>query len=148
MTTGPFLYDDDPAPLHTGTPRRGGRLLLLILGATVLVAVLLVVLTPVFRGTSEEQASEVAGVFLAALEQGDTETSDLLLCEDERNRLAIDEVADAYLTGEDGRVVSALEETRDGRQVLAVEVRWADGSTSEWTVIAERGAKVCGTSAA
>ena len=148
MTTGPFLYDDDPAPLHTGTPRRGGRLLVLILGATVVVAVLLVVLMPVIKGTPEERGTEVAGVFLAALEQGDTETSDLLLCEDERNRLAIDELAETYLTGEDGRVVSAVERSRDGRQVLAVEVRWSDGSTSEWTVIAERGVKVCGTSAA
>lgn len=146
MTTGPFLYDDDPAPLHTGTPRRGGRLLVLALAATVLVAVLLVVLRPVFKGTPEEQATEVAGVFLAALQQGDTETSDLLLCEDERNRLAFDEVADEYLVGDDGRVVSAVEEPRDGRQVLLVEVRWAGGRTSEWTVIAERGAKVCGTS--
>ena len=32
MTSGPFLYDDGPAPLHTGTPRRSGKLLVAIFG--------------------------------------------------------------------------------------------------------------------
>ena len=25
MTNGPFLYDEGPEPLHTGTPRRSGK---------------------------------------------------------------------------------------------------------------------------
>lgn len=142
MSTGPFLYDEGPEPLHTGASRRSGKWLVAIFGATVLVAVLLVVLMPLWRGTPQEQARETAGVLLAAMEQGDTETSDLLLCEDERNRLALDEVADAYLTGEDGSVVSAAD-GEEGEQL--VTVRWADGTTSEWTVIAENGTRICGT---
>ena len=42
MTNGPFLYDDGPAPLHTGTPRRRPWLLLAIFGGTAVVAVLMV----------------------------------------------------------------------------------------------------------
>jgi hypothetical protein len=67
MTTGPYLYDEGPEPLHTGTPRNRNRLLLAVFGGTVLLGVLLVLLTPVIKGTPEEQSREVAGVFLEAL---------------------------------------------------------------------------------
>ena len=144
--SGPYLYDEGPENLHTGTPRRRSGLLLAIFGGTALVAVLLVVLTPLIKGTPEEQARETAGVFLAALREGDTETSHLLLCEDERRRLQPGDVAEAYLAGDDGRVVSATEGRRDGGPVQLVQVRWADGGTSEWTVVRENGPHVCGTS--
>ena len=36
MTEGPFLYDDDPMPLHTGTPRNRNGTLIALLSATVL----------------------------------------------------------------------------------------------------------------
>jgi hypothetical protein len=54
-------------------------------------------------------------------------------------------VAGEYLTGDDGRVVDAAEGRRDGDAVELVTVRWADGGTSQWTVIAEKGPRVCGT---
>jgi hypothetical protein len=41
--------------------------------------------------------------------------------------------------------VVAAEDGKDGAQQVAV--RWADGATSQWTVIAESGAHVCGTTA-
>jgi hypothetical protein len=138
--TGPFLYDEGPAPLHTGTPRRATGLLLWIFGGTVAFAVLMVVLMTVVRGSGEEQAREVAGVFLAALAQDDTETAHELLCQDERIRLSPDEVAGAYLgegTGELGMV-------REDGDARLVPVEWSDGTTSELTVIAEDGPRVCG----
>ena len=138
--TGPYLYDDDPAPLHTGTPRRATGPLLWIFGGTVAFAVLMVVLTLALRGSGEEQAREVAGVFLAALADDDTETAYDLLCQDERIRLEPDEVADAYLgegTGEPGT-------PREDGDRRVVPVEWADGLTSELTVVGEDGPRVCG----
>jgi hypothetical protein len=140
MTSGPFLYDDDPAPLHTGAPQRSGKILVLILGGTVIVAFLAVWASIAVRGTPGEQATEVTGVFLAALAADDTETAHGLLCEDERARLEPDEVAAAYV-GE-GRPQLG-EPTRDGDERL-VPVTWADGTTSEFTVIGENGQRVCG----
>src|SRR3954465_13515411 len=109
MSTGPFLYDEGPAPLHTGTPRRRPWLLLAIFGGTALVAVLMVVALPLLKGSADEQARESVGVFLAALGKGGTETAHGLLCDDERARLAPDEVAGAYLAGEGGYVVGTEE---------------------------------------
>ena len=45
MSTGEgrYLYDDGPAPLHTGTPRAARGLILAILGGTVAVAVAMAV---------------------------------------------------------------------------------------------------------
>jgi hypothetical protein len=140
MSTGPFLYDEGPAPLHTGTPRRATGLLLWIFGGTAAFAVLMVVLMTVVRGTGEEQAQEVAGVFLAALAQDDTETAHELLCQAERIRLSPDEVADAYAgegTGEAGAV-------REDGDALIVVVEWSDGTTGELTVIGEDGPRICG----
>ena len=145
MTTGPFLYDDDPAPLHTGTPRRSGKLLVLIFGGTVVLAVLMVVALPVFKGSAEEQSREVAGVFLSALNQGDTETAHQLLCDDERARLAPGEVAAAYVGDGVGEVEGAEEATVDGEPAQRVLVGWADGATTELLVVNEGGARICGT---
>ena len=138
--SGPFLYDDDPAPLHTGAPRRSGKLLALIFGATVLAAVLMVVALPLVKGTPEEQARESAGVFLAALQQGDTETAHHLLCKEERDRLEEADVAAAYLVGEQGRVAGAEE---DGG-TAQVRVAWDDGTETAYVVVNENGPRICG----
>ena len=123
---GPFLYDEGPAPLHTGTPRRSGKILVLIFGGTVVFAVLMVVLTLVLKGTGSDQAKEVSGVFLAALAADDTETAYGLLCQDERIRLSPEEVAGDYLAEGDPRLGTVRE---DGDTRL-VPVTWADGTTS------------------
>ena len=140
--TGPYLYDEDPAPLHTGTPRGGQRILIAVLGGTALVAVAMVAVMYLVKGSPEEQAEEVAGVFLAALEQDDVETAHELLCQAERANLSPASVGPAYLADTPGRVGGA-DAAGDGR--LRVEVRWADGATTEWTVIGEDGPRVCGT---
>jgi len=142
MSTGPFLYDDGPAPLHTGTPRSATGPLFWIFGGTVAFAVLMVVLLTVVRGSEEEQAQEVAGVFLAALAADDTETAHQLLCQKERLRLTPEEVAGAYL-GDGAGEVGATREDDDGARLVTVE--WSDGTTSELTVIGEDGPRVCGT---
>ncbi len=140
MTTGPFLYDDGPAPLHTGTPRRSGKLLVLIFGGTVAFAFLMVLLTLAVRGSGADQAQEVAGVFVAALAQEDTETAYELLCQEERARLAEDEVAAAYLGEGPGRLGTPVQ---DGDARL-VPVEWSDGATTQLTVIGEDGLRICG----
>jgi hypothetical protein len=139
--TGPYLYDDDPAPLHTGTPRRRQGLLIAILAGTALVAVGMVAALFLVKGSPEEQAQEVAGVFLAALEQGDDETAHQLLCQAERANLRPASVAPTYLAATPGRVLGS-DAAGDGR--LRVQVRWADGSTAEWTVLSEDGPRICG----
>ncbi|MGY1693150.1 hypothetical protein [Geodermatophilus sp. SYSU D01105] len=146
MTQGPYLYDDDPAPLHTGTPRSARGLILAILGGTVLVAVAMALGLPLVKGSPEEQAREVTGVFLAALAADDAETAHGLLCESERARLAPEQVAGVYATGGYGEVAGTTEGERDGEPVQRVDVRWTDGSTSTFTVVPEDGARVCGTS--
>jgi hypothetical protein len=144
MSSGPFLYDDDPAPLHTGTPRRRPALLLAIFGGTAAFAVLMVVLMTVVRGSGEEQAQEVAGVFLKALAQDDTQTAHELLCQEERIRLSPEEVAGAYLR----EGTPELGPVRDDGDARLVPVQWSDGTTTELTVIGENGPRVCGVSAA
>jgi hypothetical protein len=141
--TGPFLYDEGPESLHTGTPRRRPWLLLAIFGGTAVVAVLMVLALPLLRGSADEQARESVGVFLAALEKGDTETAHGLLCDEERARLAPDEVAGAYLVGEGGHVVGTQE--ADGGAEQHVRVGWDDGSASTLTVVREDGPRICGT---
>ncbi|HEY4630336.1 MAG TPA: hypothetical protein VIG96_03445 [Blastococcus sp.] len=141
---GPFLYDDDPAPLHTGTPRRAIGPLAWIFGGTVAFALLMVVLMPAVRGSSEDQAKEVAGVFVAALAHNDTETAYGLLCQKERVRLSPDEVAGAYL----GEGTGTLGAVRDAGDARLVPVTWSDGTSSELTVIGEDGPRVCGVAAA
>ena len=144
MSNGPFLYDDEPAPLHTGTPRRRGGLLVAIFGGTVVAAVLMVVGLPLLNGTAEEQARESAGVFVAALEKGDTETAHGLLCDKERARLGPDDVAPVYLVGRHGHVVGAEPAEVDGAPVENVRVMWDGGSTSTLTVVGEGGPRICG----
>ena len=142
MNSGPYLYDDDPAPLHTGTPRRRQGLLIATLAGTVLVAVGMVAALFLVKGSPEEQAEQVAGVFLSALQQGDTDTAHQLLCQAERANLSPASVPPTYLAETPGRVVGA-EAAGDGQ--LRVRVRWADDTTAEWTVISESGPRVCGT---
>jgi hypothetical protein len=149
MSTGPFLYDDDPVPLHTGEPRQRKGLLLALFGSTVLIAVLMVGGILFFKGSGEEQSREVATVFTAALSQGDVETAYDLLCDDERARLLPDELADAYL--EDGRptVVGAQATEFDDGPAQLVAVRWGEGAaapTTQLLLVPEGGTKVCGTS--
>ncbi len=140
--SGPYLYDDDPAPLHTGTPRSRQGWLIAGLAATVLAAVGMVAALFLVKGSPEEQAREVAGVFLAALEQGDVETAHQLLCEAERAELPLEGVRSTYLAETPGRV-GDVEAAGDGQ--LRVQVRWADDTVAEWTVVSEGGPRVCGT---
>ena len=145
MTEGPFLYDEGPEQLHTSTPRRRQGLLLAVFGGTVLVAVLMVVLLPVLKGSGQGQAREVVQVFLAALDQGDNETAHQLLCEEQRAELAPDDVAGQYLGGEGpGRVVGVSDAQVDGDPVQRVRVGWPDGSQTELTVVNADGPHVCG----
>ena len=146
-TQGPYLYDESPETPFTGTARSRKGLLVAVLGGTVAVAVAAVVALPLFKGSAHEQAQESAGVFLAALAQGDTETAYGLLCTDERARLTPEGVAAAYLQPGTGRVVAAT----DADQAERVEVRWTDGAAvtrTYLTVVNEDGAHVCGTTAA
>ncbi|SDO60770.1 hypothetical protein SAMN05660199_02274 [Klenkia soli] len=149
MSTPDYLYDDDPQPLHAGPgrPRRG---LLLALGAgTVAVAVAAVVALPLLTGSAEEQVTEVADVFTRALAAGDAETAWGLLCEDEQNRVQVDQVAADYLRPGTPSVGDPAEGERDGQRAEVVPVTWSAGGatvTVELTVIAEDGAKVCGIS--
>jgi hypothetical protein len=140
--TGPYLYDDDPAPLHTGAPRRRQGLLLALLAGTVLVAMGMVGALLLVKGTPDEQAREVVGVFLAALEDEDAETAHQLLCEAERARLQPGDVAREYGGEGSGDIVG----TADGGAVQEVRVRWDDGAETELLVMSEDGPRVCGTS--
>src|SRR4029453_12086602 len=135
--SGPYLYDDDPMPLHTGTPRRRHGLLLALLVGTVLVAVGMVAAMYLVRGSPDEQAREVVGVFLAALEQDDTETAHGLLCEDERARLQPGDVAQEYLGAGPGAIVGTEKAELDGGAVQDVWVLWEKGAESEFVGIAE-----------
>jgi hypothetical protein len=147
MTSGPFLYDDDPAPLHTGTPQRRPWLLMAIFGSTIVVGVLMVLLMPLVKGSPEEQVREVAGVFVAALEKNDLETAYGLLCEDERVRVPAADLADEYGFAGSGTLGSAEEIEVDGAPRYLVQVRWSDGGSSELTVVNEDGPSICGVSA-
>jgi hypothetical protein len=141
---GPFLYDDGPAPLHTGTPRRRHGLLLALFGGTLLVAVLMVATLPLIKGTPEEQARDTVGVFLKAMAAGDTATTHQMLCAAEQSRLAPPAVADAYGGGGEGTVTGAVRATVGGNTVERVTVAWADGGSSRLTVVGENGPHVCG----
>ena len=140
---GPFLYEEGPEPLHTGTPRRSGKILVLVFAATVVVAVLMAVLLPLVKGSPEEQAREVTTVFLAALDKGDTETAYGLLCEDERARLAAEDVGAEYLAGDGiGPVVSVAE--ADGEPSREVDVEWPGGERARFVVVNSDGPHICG----
>ncbi|SFE41499.1 hypothetical protein [Blastococcus tunisiensis] len=143
MTTGPFLYDDGPEPLHTGAPQRSGKWLVLIFGGTVLFAVLMVAMTLLLRGSGADQAREVAGVFVEALSQDDLEVAYELLCVEEQARLAPEDVAATYLGEGTARIGTPVE---DGDARL-VPVEWSDGATVELTVVGQDGLRVCGIAA-
>jgi hypothetical protein len=151
MTQGPFLYDDDPAPIHTGTPRNRNGTLIALLSATVLVAVLMVGGIVLLKGTGTRQAEEVAGVFTQALAAGDTETAYGLICDDERARITPDQLAEEYLHPGTPEVTGLRRAEVDGAPVQYAQVRWDDAGTStttELTIVPEGGTKVCGTSPA
>ena len=145
MTTGPYLYDDGPEALHTGAPRRRrGVLAAVFLGAAVL-AILAAILLPVLTGSASDKAKEVTGVFLKALAAKDTETAYGLLCDSERHRLRPGEVAGAYLGPTPGTVGKAAQLERNGTTIETVDVRWADGGTSRYTLVNESGPHICST---
>ncbi|MGY1607595.1 MULTISPECIES: hypothetical protein [unclassified Geodermatophilus] len=157
--TGPYLYEEGPEDLHTGTPRRRNGLILGIFGGTVALGVGMVVALPLLTGTGDEQAREVVGVFTAALAAGDLETAGGLLCEAERARADADgvdagQVAAGYARPGTAEILAVETgeyeapdsgEVRDSREV---RVRWDDGgSATETTVVVvlEDGPRVCGT---
>jgi hypothetical protein len=144
MTQGPFLYDDGPAPLHTGTPRRRQGLLLLIFGGTIVAAFLMVGLSLWIKGSPDDQAREVAGVFLDALEERDTETAWSLLCEEERARVPAEGVAAEYQLADDGVITSVAGADMNGTPARQVGVEWSDGTRSRFVVISEDGPRICG----
>jgi hypothetical protein len=151
MTQGPFLYDDDPAPLHTGTPRNRNGTLIALIGATVLIAVLMVGGMVLFTGSATEQSEQVAGVFTRALAAGDTETAYGLICDDERARITPDQLAGEYLHPGTPKVIGSRGARVDGGPVQYVQVRWDDAgstTTTELTIVPDGGTEVCGTSPA
>ena len=137
--TGPYLYDDDPAPLHTGTPRNRNWSIVILLGLTVLLAVGAVAGMYVFRGSPADEAEERAGVFVAALAADDVETASALLCEEQRTGRPADEALEPYRDVV-GTVGDAREQEIDGAPVLVVPV----GTTRELVLVPEGGPKVCG----
>jgi hypothetical protein len=141
---GPFLYEEGPEPLHTGTPRRSGKLLVLIFGVTALLAVLSVVLLPLLKGSGGDQSREVVQVFLAALHKGDTETAYQLLCRQEQGAVSPGDVAKRYLGPGSGSVVGSSDATVRGAPAQHVTVQWDDGSRSTMTVVNDDGPHVCG----
>ena len=143
MTTGPFLYDDGPEPLHTGTPRRRPVLLLALFGGTTILAILMVLALPLINGSPAEQAKQAVGVFLTALEHGDTTTAYQLMCAKEQARLTAADVPGAYTGSATGTVTGAADDPDGTTQ--QVSVRWSDGSTTRIAVVSEDGAHVCGT---
>jgi hypothetical protein len=141
---GPFLYDDGPEPLHTGSPRRSGKFVVLIFGATVVVAVLMVVLLPLVKGSAGDQSRQAVQVFLAALHKGDTDTAYSLLCDQERADLAPGDIAGRYLGDGTGSVVGTSDAELRGAPAQRVSVAWDDGSRTTMTVINSGGPHICG----
>ena len=139
---GPFLYDEGPEDLHTAPPRNRNGLLLGIMLGTIVVGVLMVLLLPVIKGSSEEQSTAAVTVFYDSLGDGDLATATQMLCSDERDRLGDAEPTEDYLLGSDPEVTGSTEVGEDGDQ--EVTVRWADGSTATVTVVRESGPRVCG----
>src|SRR3712207_9499459 len=79
-------------------------LILAVIGGTVAVAVGMAVGLPLVKGSPEERAREVSGVFLSALAQDDVETAYGLLCAEERARVAPEAAAPQYAAGGPGRI--------------------------------------------
>ena len=147
-TQGPFLYDDDPAPLHTGEPRTRNGLIIGLLGGTVVFSVAMVVLMTLWSGNGADQSREVATVFTASLSQGDLSTSYALVCDDVRAQVPPDQLAAAYLQSGTPQVTGSESTEYEGAPAELVTVRWDDAgsiTTTELTVVPEGGTKVCGT---
>ncbi len=142
---GPYLYDDDPAPLHTGTPSTRNWSIVVLMGLTVLLAIGTVAGMYLFRGSPADEAEEVAGVFVAALTAGDDETAAGLLCEELRpDGDPAAEALDPYRAPGAGTVGEPQEEQTDDGPVLVVPVRYDDGTSAELLLVPEGGPKVCG----
>jgi hypothetical protein len=121
-----------------------------IFAGTAAVAIAAVIALPLLTGSAATQSKQSAGVFLAALGKGDTETAYDLLCDDERARLQPGDVAAAYLRPGTGTVVGASGAELGSRPAERVEIRWTDAgavSRSYLIMVNESGARVCGTSA-
>ncbi len=142
---GPYLYDDGPEPLHTGAPRRHNWLVLAIIAGTVLLAVASVIALPLVTGSAEKQSRQAVGVFLAAMRQGDTETTYGLLCDSERARLQPDQVASTYGRPGTGTVTGAAATTFQGKPAERITVRWSGDGTTQLTVINQSGPHICAT---
>ncbi|MFQ1000838.1 hypothetical protein [Modestobacter sp. SSW1-42] len=148
MSTGPFLYDDDPAPLHTGTPRNRNGLIIGLLGGTAVFSVAMVGLMTLWNGNGADQSREVATVFTSALSQGDLTTSYALVCDDVRAAVPPEELAEEYLQPGVPQVTGSESTEYEGAPAELVTVRWDDAgavTTTELTVVPEGGTKVCGT---
>ncbi|MPQ97520.1 hypothetical protein GB931_06200 [Modestobacter sp. I12A-02628] len=146
MSSPDYLYDDDPAPLHTGTPRGRNRWIVAALLGTGLVALLAAYLLPVVNGSATEQSEQAAGVFVSALSQGDVGTAYSLLCDAERARLEEVQLNAEYLQPGTPRVVGSTELDTDDPTV-EVQVEWTDGGATTrttLTMVPQSGAKVCG----
>ncbi|CCG02547.1 hypothetical protein [Blastococcus saxobsidens] len=141
---GPFLYDEGPAPLHTGTPRSyQGWLIGVVVGITLLAGGMVGALYLV-RGSPAKQAIEVTEVFFTALAAGDMETAHQLLCEEQRDRLDVAGMEQEYLRPGVAEVASVADDDVTGAQVQQVTVRWDDGATAQVSVVNEDGPRVCG----
>jgi hypothetical protein len=143
MTSGPYLYDDNPEPLHTGTPRNRNWSIVALLVVTVLLAVGTVVGMYVFRGSPSDEAQERAHVFLAALAADDSETAAALLCEKAREGRTDDQAIEPYAALSSATAGKAREVEEDGKPVVIVPVA-GGGTSTELVLIPEGGPKVCG----
>ncbi|RBY94788.1 hypothetical protein DQ244_05845 [Blastococcus sp. TBT05-19] len=141
---GPFLYDDGPAPLHTGTPRSAKTWIVAGIVGIVLLSGAMVGFLYLLKGSPQEQATQAAEVFVASMSDGDTETAYQMLCEDERNRLEPGEVAGEYLGTGVGEVGEVRDDDVEGAAVQLVAVGWDDGTTTELRVLNEDGPRICG----
>lgn len=141
---GPYLYDEGPQSLHTGVPRRRNWTILAIFAGTVLLAIASVIALPLVTGSAEKQSRQAVGVFLAAMRQGDTETTYGLLCDSERARLKPDQVASVYGRPGTGTITGAQAATLDGKPAERITVRWSGDGTTRLTVINQSGPHICG----
>jgi hypothetical protein len=151
MSTGPYLYDDDPAPLHTGAPRQRNGLIIGLLGGTVVFSVVMVVLMTLWSGNGADQSKQVATVFTSALSQGDLTTSYGLVCDDVRATVPPEQLATQYLQPGVPQVTGSESSEYEGAPAELITVRWDDAgsvTTTVLTVVPEGGTKVCGTSPA
>ncbi|QXG75547.1 hypothetical protein KUM42_17315 [Modestobacter sp. L9-4] len=151
MSAGPFLYDDGPAPLHTGAPRQRNGLIIGLLGGTVVFSVAMVVLMTLWSGNGADQSRQVATVFTSALSQGDLTTSYALICDDVRAAVPPDQLAAQYLHPGVPQVTGAESSEYEGSPAELITVRWDDAgsvTTTVLTLVPEGGTKVCGTTAA